>query len=211
MEQTLNDKLKSLLPFLEDALIEEIISKSAHVTIPPQQQIVREGQFIKTIPLVIDGLVKVTTSHGDKEILLYYIQPTQSCIMSFSVSFDNEPSKISAYTEDQTEILLLPLDEVKEWMLRYPSLNQLFFKQFNLRYTDMIETIGELIFDKLDQRLLKYLQERARITDRKLLEISHREIAEDLATSREVITRTLKKLEEDNQIQQMKGGIKVLG
>lgn len=211
MDQTLNDKLKSLLPFLEDALIEEIISKSAHVTIPPQQQIVREGQFIKTIPLVIDGLVKVTTSHGDKEILLYYIQPTQSCIMSFSVSFDNEPSKISAYTEDQTEILLLPLDEVKEWMLRYPSLNQLFFKQFNLRYTDMIETIGELIFDKLDQRLLKYLQERARITDRKLLEISHREIAEDLATSREVITRTLKKLEEDNQIQQMKGGIKVLG
>lgn len=210
MDQTLNTKLKTLLPFLEDALIEEIISKSAHVTIPPQQQIVREGQFIKTIPLVIDGLVKVTTSHGDKEILLYYIQPTQSCIMSFSVSFDNEPSKISAYTEDQTEILLLPLDEVKEWMLRYPSLNQLFFKQFNLRYTDMIETIGELIFDKLDQRLLKYLQERARITDRKLLEISHREIAEDLATSREVITRTLKKLEEDNQIQQMKGGIKVL-
>lgn len=210
MDQTLNDKLKTLLPFLEDALLEEIISKSAFVTIPPQQQIVREGQFIKTIPLVLEGLVKVTTSHGDREILLYYIQPTQSCIMSFSVSLDNEPSKISAYTEEQTEILLLPLDEVKKWVLQYPSLNELFFKQFNLRYRDMIETIGELIFDKLDQRLLKYLQERARLTDRKLLEISHREIAEDLATSREVITRTLKKLEEENHILQMKGGIKVL-
>ncbi len=210
MDQTLNTKLKNLLPFLEDALVEAIISKSAHVTIPPQQQIVREGQFIKTIPLVVDGLIKVTTSHGDKEILLYYIQPTQSCIMSFSVSFDNEPSKISAYTEDLTEILLLPLDEVKKWMVQYPSLNQLFFKQFNLRYTDMIETIGELIFDKLDMRLLKYLQERARITDRKLLEISHREIAEDLATSREVITRTIKKLEDDGHLVQMKGGIKVL-
>lgn len=202
--------IKNKLPYLEDALIEKMIEKASDVTLPPQQQILREGQYIKTIPLVINGLLKVTTSHGDKEILLYYIHPSESCVMSFAFSMSDEQSNIAAFTETETRILILNAEDVKSWILTYPSINLLFLNQYNNRYKDLVETIGALIYEKLDTRIYNYLKQRVAFTESGLINIPHRQIAEEIASSREVVTRLLKKLENEKKILQTRDGIKVL-
>lgn len=202
--------LKNKLPYLDNNLIEEIIAKAMDVTIPAHQQILREGQYIKTIPLLISGLVKVNTSHGDKEILLYYIQPSESCIMSFAFGMSSEPSNIAAFTEEESRMLLLNVEDVKNWMIIYPSINLLFFNQYNNRYKDLVGTIGNLIYEKLDVRIYRYLKNRAALSSNEFLNITHQEIADDLASSREVISRLLKKMELENKIAVTKAGMKIL-
>lgn len=207
---TLNLLIKKQLPFLEDKLIEQILELAADVTLPPNQQILREGQYIKTIPLVINGLLKVITSHGDKEILLYYIQPSESCVMSFAFSMSDEPSKISAFTETETRALILNASDVKKWITEYPSINLLFLNQYNIRYKDLVDTIGELIYEKLDVRIYNYLKQRVAVSGNSVVDIPHRQIADEIASSREVVTRALKKLETEKKIEQTRSGIKVL-
>ena len=202
--------IKEKLPYLENALIDKMIEKSSDVTLPPNQQILREGQYIKTIPLVISGLLKVITSHGDKEILLYYIQPSESCVMSFAFSMSDEPSNIAAFTETETRVLILNAEDVKSWIMSFPSINLLLLNQYNNRYKDLVDTIGDLIYEKLDTRIYNYLKQRVAISDSGLVNIPHRQIAEEIASSREVVTRLLKKLEADKKIVQTRDGIKVL-
>lgn len=198
------------LAHLESGLIEEMLAKGQLLTIPAHQQIVREGQYIKHIPIVMNGLLKVIASAGEKELLLYYIQQGGSCIMSFAFSLSNEPSNISAFTETDTEILLLDADDVRQWLKKYPSLNTLFLDIYNQRYRDLVDTISELIYAKLDTRIYHYLCDRAKATDTNILTITHREIADDLASSREVVTRMIRKLEADNKIRQTDKGIQIL-
>lgn len=198
------------LAHLESGLIEEMLAKGQLLTIPAHQQIVREGQYIKHIPIVMQGLLKVIASAGEKELLLYYIQQGGSCIMSFAFSLSNEPSNISAFTETDTEILLLDADDVRQWLKKYPSLNTLFLDLYNQRYRDLVDTISELIYAKLDTRIYHYLCDRAKATSTNLLTITHREIADDLASSREVVTRMIRKLEADNKIRQTDKGIQIL-
>lgn len=204
------EQLKRTLPFLEPELVEQIAEKGQEVTIPALQQIVREGQYIKTVPIVLDGLLKVIKGNGEKDLLLYYIKPGDSCIMSFAFSLSNEPSNVSAFTETQTTLLLLNADDIRKWLTQFPSLNKLFLDLYNDRYRDLIDTISVLTYEKLDQRLWQYLQNRARVLNTKDLHLTHREIASDLASSREVISRLLKRLESEGLISTGHDGIKIL-
>jgi len=130
--------------------------------------------------------------------------------MSFSACLKNEVSKIFASAEDNSTIILIPTENVLKWINEYPRLNGLFYQQYNLRYLDLLETINELLFDKLDKRLFEYLKEKVLLTGKNPYNISHREIAYELGTAREVITRILKKLEKENKLKQFKEGIRIL-
>ncbi|MCP9764721.1 Crp/Fnr family transcriptional regulator [Lacihabitans soyangensis] len=198
------------IPNLSLALKTQIETNSALVEIAAETEILREGQYIKVIPLVIEGLVKVFTKHEDKELLLYYIQPSESCVMSFTASLKNEPSKVFAITEENSKILLLPVDKVSHWIEEFPDLNNLFFQQYNLRYSDLLETINQLLFDKLDKRLMDYLKEKVKVTKKNPLKISHRQIANELGTAREVISRVMKKLEQESKVKQFSNSVEIL-
>ncbi|MDV7394470.1 Crp/Fnr family transcriptional regulator, partial [Arthrospira platensis SPKY1] len=121
-------------------------------TFEPGTELLREGQYIQVVPLVLSGLIKVTSSFEDRELLLYYIEPAQSCVMSFMAVMEEAPSQIQAVTEVATTALLLPAGAVREWVRKYPAFNQLFIHQFQLRYNDLLDTIRQLLFGKLDQR-----------------------------------------------------------
>jgi len=203
-------ELEKKLSYLGQELAAKIIDVSLVVEVEKNTEIVKEGQYIKYIPIVLSGLVKVSTRKEDKELLLYYIQPFESCVMSFSACLKNEVSKIFASTEDNSTIILIPTENVLKWINEYPRLNGLFYQQYNLRYLDLLETINELLFDKLDKRLFEYLKEKILLTGKNPYNISHREIAYELGTAREVITRILKKLEKENKIKQFKEGIRIL-
>lgn len=169
----------------------------------------REGQYVKVIPIVLKGLIKVFTRFEDKELLLYYIQPEQSCIMSFSSAIHHDKSKIFAITEHESTVLLLPSDKVNLWIKQYPGINTLFYNQYDLRYAEMIETINHLIYHKLDKRVLDYVKNKVMVTGENPIKISHKEIANNLGTSREVVTRIVKKLENEKLIKQHHSSIEI--
>ena len=198
------------IPNISQSLQHEIESSSSVVEVSAETEILREGQYIKVIPLVLEGLVKVFTKYEDNELLLYYIQPNESCVMSFTASLKNEPSKVFAITEENSKILLLPVEKVAQWIGEFPDLNSLFFQQYNIRYSDLLETINQLLFDKLDKRLLDYLKEKVRLTRKNPLKISHRQIANELGTAREVISRVMKKLEQEAKVKQLGTTIEIL-
>lgn len=178
--------------------------------VPANTVLLRDGQYVKVIPIVLKGLIKVFVSFEEKELLLYYIQPGESCIMSFSASLKNEPSRIMAITEEDSVILLLPVDKVGHWVKQFPGINQLFYQQYNLRYAEMLDTINHLLFGRLDTRLYSYLLEKARIKGERVLTLKHKQIAAELGTAREVVTRVIKRLEQEGKVRQTEAGIEVI-
>jgi len=205
-----NHEIEKHLGYLGPDLIRNIIDNCKVIEVGKDTEIVREGQYIKNIPIILKGLVKVSTRHEDKELLLYYIEPFESCVMSFSACLKNDKSRIFATTEEDSTIILIPSDMVLKWINEYPSINRLFYQQYNLRYLDLLETINHLLYHKLDKRLYEHLKEKVQLTGKNPYIISHREIALELGTAREVVTRVLKKLEHDNKIRQLKAGIRIL-
>ncbi len=202
--------VKKYLPFIGADLQQAFGQDGVIMDFESESEILHEGQSVKMIPLVLEGLIKVFTRNEDRELLLYYIEPRESCVMSFLAGIKNKPSKIFAITEKPTKVILLPSQKVEVWTHQYPALNTLFYDLYNSRYSELIDTLNQLIFQKLDGRLYEYLKEKSRVKSTKQLDLRHREIAQELGTSREVITRVLKKLEKEGKIHQRENGIELI-
>lgn len=202
--------IQRTLGFLGKEVLTALMPDLHLVEVPAGTELVKEGQYIKVVPVVVSGLVKVFTRNEDKELLLYYIQPEQSCIMSFSSGTRGEKSKIYAVTEEPCELIVMPAAKISGWIQAYPELNQLFYRQYDLRYAELIETVQHLLYNKLDKRLLDYLHERVSVTGKNPIQITHREIAQDLGTAREVISRLLKRFEKQGQVRIVNDGIEVV-
>lgn len=195
MEKAHYQQLKKELPYLGDALLDEISNTCDVISLETSSQIIRMRQYIKVIPIVLEGVIKVLSQNQDKELLLYYIKPNESCVMSFHAAFKNTPSPILAIVEEDAKVLLLPIAKVKEWLKTYPEINTLFYQQYNQRYQDLLDTVNYLVFDKLEVRVYDYLLQKKMISNSKIIKISHRQIASELGTAREVVSRIIKKLE----------------
>lgn len=199
----------SMLDF-STALKEELNKFALVKEVPQNAELMHEGQFVKIIPIVLNGLVKVFTRHEDKELLLYYIRPGETCIISFNAALTNSSSKAYAISEEDSKILLIPTEKLFLWMKTFPELNALFFQQYSNRYNELIDMVNKVLFEKMDKRLYEYLKTKTNLSQKSSLKISHQDIANDLGTAREVISRVLKKLEIEKKIIQEKEGIKIL-
>jgi CRP/FNR family transcriptional regulator len=207
---TYEELLLKKLGFLEKELLEQLLEQSTIKEFPAGIELVRTGQYVKVIPIVLSGLVKVLTQHEDKEYLLYYIKPSESCVMSLIAGIKRQQSLIEAITETESVLLLIPSDKIEHWIDQYPRLNKLFYQQYEDRYTDMIETVHHLLFDKLDKRIIHYLKEKSETLNQNPIKISHRQIAQDLGTAREVVSRVMKQLERDHLVKQLPDAIQLL-
>ena len=203
-------ELKKYLQHLPTEFIEQLEQFGTVKSFEADTEILREGQYVKLVPLVLEGVVKVFTRHGDKELLLYYIESGESCIMSFNAGFKNSPSKVFAVAEENAVLLLMPSEKVNQWIKTYPLLNELFYNLYDQRYEALLDTINQLLYNKLDQRLYTYLLEKSKQKNGKVLNMRHREIAVELGTVREVISRVMKKLEHEGKILQLPNGIEIL-
>lgn len=203
------ENIKKRLSFLKPQLIDNIIEVSDVKNIPNGTEILKEEQYVKVLPIVLEGLVKVYSKFNDKELLLYYIEPSQSCVMTFYAALKNTPSKVYATTEEDSKILLIPVQHLSTWLKVYPDFNELFYNQFNLRYSELLDTIGHLLLDKMDKRLFEHLKKKLRLSNTTTVKMSHNQLANELGTVREVITRVLKKLETDGKVEQTHEGIKI--
>ncbi len=201
---------KRILSFLKPDLVEKILQKSTIEKFPKGTEILKEQQYVKVLPIVINGLIKVYSRFDEKELLLYYIESKQSCVMTFYAALKNTPSKVFAKTEEDSVVLLLPVNYLPNWLKEYPDFNELFYNQFNLRYSELLGTIGSLLLDKMDKRLYNHLKKKTQLSFGNSIKMSHTQIAKELGTAREVISRVLKKLETDGKVLQKSGEIEIV-
>lgn len=196
------EDIKKQLSFLKPALVNVLLENSTLANFEKGTKILRFEQYVKVLPIVISGLVKVFAKFEEKELLLYYIQPNQSCVMSFTAGLKNSTSKIFAVTEEDSKILLIPFQKIPQLLKEYPEFNNLFYAEYDLRYSDLLGTLEDVLVNKLDKRLIDYLTNKAKFTNTKQLKLTHLEIAKELGTSREVVSRVIKKLENEGFLSQ---------
>ena len=190
----------SLLPFHDVELHALLSAQGIRKQVPEGTVLLQEGAYVQAVPIVLEGLLKVERYDTERELLLYYIRPGESCIMSFQAALRAQPSRVVATAEVDTELLLLPATVVGDWHRRFPVLQQYYLDLFTLRYEGLITTIDQLAFRKLDDRLLHYLEEKAQALGQQVLGLTHQQIAGELGTSREVVSRILKKLEKEGRL-----------
>ena len=195
----------------EPALLEEMESKTEIKSVKAGTVILDYGQIVRTMPVVLSGSLKVSrTDEEGREILLYYINPGESCAMTFTCCMEHFPSEIKAVAEDDTELLAVPVQVMDEWLTKYPTWKSFVMRTIRGRFNDMLRTIDQIAFQKLDERLVSYLKEKSRATGSTLINLSHEQIATELATSRVVISRLLKRLENDKKVLLYRNQIKLL-
>jgi len=177
--------------------------------IKAKTEIVREGQKNKFVPFLIKGSIKVFTLNDGRELIYYYIRENDSCMMTFSSIFTDYTSRIYAVAEEDSEVMLIPVSIVHEWLIKFPQINRLFYSEYDRRFSDVMNMVNDAVFHKLDKRVLNYIRQQILITGNNPIKLTHREIASHLGTSREVVSRVLKKVENEGEISQSRGGIKI--
>ncbi|MGD1319587.1 Crp/Fnr family transcriptional regulator [Chryseobacterium sp. 2R14A] len=192
----------------EDFSIE--LKKHAVVTdIKAKTEIIREGQKNKFVPFLIKGSIRVFSLNDGRELIYYYIRPNDSCLMTFSSIFSDYTSRIYAVAEEDSEAILIPVSVVHEWLIKFPQINRLFYGEYEKRFVDVMNMVNDAVFHKLDKRVLNYIKQQISATGNNPIKLTHREIANHLGTSREVVSRVLKKVENEGEIFQTKEGIKL--
>jgi CRP/FNR family transcriptional regulator, anaerobic regulatory protein len=185
-------------PELIEKLYEHSILKNYHAG----EVILNENANIRSIPIVTKGSVKVIRTEEDgREILLYYIKAGESCIMSFLGGIHQETSKVKAEVEEDAEILFLPMNKVTLFIKEYPQWLDYIFRLYHKRFEELFIIINEIAFKKVDERLLSLLEKKADLTKSKTILVTHEQLANELGTARVVVSRLLKQLEENKQLQ----------
>jgi len=169
---------------------------------PAGSVILNENAHIRSIPIVTNGILKVIKTEEDgREILLYYIKSGESCIMSFLGGLHQETSKVRAEVEEDAEIIFLPIEKVSLFIKEYPQWLDYIFRQYHKRFEELLEVINDIAFKKVDERLLSLLKLKADLMQSKEIQITYEQLANELGTARVVVSRLLKQLEENNQVQ----------
>lgn len=195
----------------EEELLKEINKVGVLVKVKQGEVLMEIGETISAMPLLLNGAVKVLREDKDgDDLLLYFIEKGDTCAMTFSCCMGTHKSEIRAVAEMDTELIMIPIENMELWMAKYRSWQQFIMDNYATRMSELLETVDSLAFMRMDERLLKHLQDRAMVTRDELIHTTHLEIAKDLHTSRVVISRLLKKMEIEGKIEQQRNYIKVL-
>ena len=204
----INDRFKDLF---EPKLLTELAARAKPVRVKAGDAILDVGQTVTAIPVILSGLVKVSRVKEDgRELFLYYINPDESCAMTFTCCMQGHPSEIRARAEEDVNMLAVPIEAMNEWLTKYPSWKSYVMETIRNRFNELFKTIDLIAFQNLDQRLVAYLREKARASESSLVNLSHEQIAVELATARVVVSRLLKKLEIDGKVLLYRNQIKLL-
>jgi CRP/FNR family transcriptional regulator len=195
----------------EDALINEIVQVGTYREVPAGFKLMEMGDYIKGIPLLLSGAIKILREddEGD-ELLLYYLEPGDTCSMTLTCCMGDARSEIRAIAETDAKLIMIPVRKMEEWTAKYRSWRNFVFDSYHNRLNELFSTLDSIAFRNLDERLVQYLKEKARITNNKNLYNTHQEIAYELHTSRVVISRLLKKLELMGKISLHRNHIEIL-
>lgn len=200
-----------LSPILEGALIDEIQKNAQVLHFREGEVIIDYNKFIKGMPLVIKGTVRVMKRDEEgREILLYYVSSSESCTMAYSCCMEARKSEIRAIADTDVELISIPHEKLDEWLLKYPSWKTYVFQSFNLRFNELLRSVESIAFKKLDERLIEYLKRKSLNTGSRVIGLSHQQIADELGTNRVVISRLLKHLENEGKVLLYRNELKIM-
>jgi len=201
----------------EEELINEIVEVGYLDKMKAGDVMIDIGDDMTHIPLILSGAVKIIRRDKENDtekekdgMVLYFLERGDTCAISFVNCINKKKSIFKAIIENDAEMILLPVDKIDEWLAKYKSWRFFIIDSYHFRLLEMVESIDGLAFMKMNQRLLKYLSDKAKINNDVNLEITHQEIAEDLNTSRVVITRLIKELHDGGKIYSTRNKIRVL-
>jgi CRP/FNR family transcriptional regulator, anaerobic regulatory protein len=197
--------LETLFPFLENELIQEIIQKGEVKVFREDEMIVKTGQYFRSILLIVDGLIKVyrEDQHGD-EFFIYYLQPGQACALSMKCQLRNETSQVMAKAVTETSVITVPIACMDAWMRKYKGWYHFVMDTYRNRIEELLQTIDDIAFRNMDERLLHYIRREQQVHNSSIITINHTAVAEELNSSREVISRLMKKVSEKGLIRLLK-------
>ena len=192
---------KELFEDFEPALIARIEKDGVHKIFSAGEVIMRTGQYIKSTIIVLKGSIKIYRENDEGgEFLMYYLAPGQACAISMICALESNTSEVMAIAEEDTEVLLLPVMLMQELMEKYKSWNRFVLRTYRNRFDELLSVIDHIAFRNMDERLEFYLRRYIDKTGKNTIELSHQQIADDLNSSREVISRLLKKMEQRNMV-----------
>lgn len=195
----------------EDALLSDINKVGELKHIKAGEKIIEIGDYIRSMPLLVSGAIKILREddNGD-ELILYFLERGDTCAMTLSCCMGQSKSEIRAVAETDAEIIMIPVQKMDEWMRTYRSWQSFILKSYHSRMSELLEAVDTIAFLKMDERLLKYLKDKAMVNHNDEIQVTHQQIAHDLHTSRVVISRLLKSLEHTGAISLHRNNIKLL-
>ena len=195
----------------EDELLEEINKVGTYKEIPEGHKLIDIGDYIRSMPLLVSGAIKILREddNGD-DLILYFIERGDTCAMTLSCCLGQSKSEIRAIAETDSKLIMIPVSKMEEWLGKYKSWQRFILNSYHDRLSELLEAIDTIAFLKLDERLFKYLKDKAMVNHNEVIKVTHQEIASDLHTSRVVISRLLKTLEINGKIKLYRNSIKVI-
>jgi CRP/FNR family transcriptional regulator len=210
--QESSEDLAIFSTMFEPALLEELHAVSMRMSAKAGETMLDIGQGIQAVPLVLSGTFKVCRMNEEgQELLLYYVNCGESCAMTFTCCMMSKRSVIKAVAEVDGDVLCFPVKYMDAWLLKYPTWKNFVMNTILDRFSEILQTIDSVVFKKLDVRLEEYLRDKSKVTQSSLINLTHQQIADELGTSRVVISRLLKKLEESKKLLLFRNQIKLLG
>lgn len=207
--QEKSKKIENTIGYLfEKELLDEIEKISQLKSFEKGSIIVSPGEKLNYIPIVIEGSLKISRENENgEELLMYYIEGGDTCALSMQCCVRKTNSEVKATAVEQSLLLMVPTDYIENWLDKYKSWRNFVLQSYHARMIELMETIDEIAFKRLDERLLKYLKDQAKLIGSLEIQHTHQQIAEDLHSSRVVISRLLKQLEINGMIQIKRGAI----
>ena len=185
----------------EKSLQEEIATVGKLMQFSADEVIMDYGSYVRFVPLILEGSIKVSREDEEgNELFLYYLAPGETCSMSFTCCMMNKKSEIRTVAEEKTQVIAIPIRYMDQWMVKYHSWKNFILMSYDDRMNQLIKTIDSIAFQKMDKRLIAYLEKKAKATDSNVINATHQQIAYDLNASREAISRLLKQLEKEGEV-----------
>lgn len=195
------DIIRKRFPFFEKGLIDEISKAGEWITVETGEMLISEGKYIRTFPIVLEGTVRVCRRDDEgREVLLYYLTPGQVCAMALTCCMGRMQSHVSAFAEEDTEVLRISVEHLEKWMVEYTTWKEFVMYSYRNRFDELLATIDNIAFKKMDERLIAFFAERFKTKGETVYSGTHQDIANSLTTSREVVSRLLKQLEKNGLI-----------
>jgi CRP/FNR family transcriptional regulator len=211
MKILISDLRENYGTLFEEELLQEISDAGILKEFPEGYKFIEIGEYVRSIPLLISGAIKILREDeaGD-QLVLYFLERGDTCAMTMTCCMGQTKSEIRAVAETDINLIMIPVQKMEEWTAKYKSWRNFVFESYHNRFNELLETIDSIAFLNMDERLLKYLKEKEKVTNDSAIRNTHQEIAHELHTSRVVISRLLKSLEKQGKIELNRNNIKLI-
>lgn len=207
----LNELEKDYGHLFEKKLLQAIAEVGTLKEVPEGFKLIEVGQYVKSMPLLLEGAIKILRDddNGD-ELLLYFLEKGDTCAMTLSCCMGQSKSEIRAITETDTKLIMIPIEKMETWTSEFKSWRNFVFNSYHNRLMELLETVDKIAFLKMDKRLMEYLRNKSKVNKNNTIHSTHQEIAYELHSSRVVISRLLKKLENQGLVKLNRNSIQLL-